>query len=145
VSDRGSRAARPFVHVDRVRYGDVDAMRHMNNVAFVQFFESARLAFMYSVFPEHDPTDPSDFPVVLAEVHIAYRSPAHYGEEIRTLVRPSRLERSSFRAEFEMRSGVDDRLLAEGHGVYVGFDHVDETARPLSELVVERLTPLLAD
>jgi acyl-CoA thioester hydrolase len=134
----------PFVHVDRVRYADVDAMRHLNNVAFVSFFESARLAFMQHVFPEHDPTDPADFPVVLAEVHMAYRAPAYYGEEVHTHVRPSRMERSSFRAEFEMRSGVDDRLLADGFGVYVGYNHVAEQAQPLSELIVERLTPLLA-
>jgi len=29
----------PFTHADRVRYADVDTMRHLNNVAFVQFFE----------------------------------------------------------------------------------------------------------
>ena len=134
----------PFVHVDRVRYADVDTMRHLNNVAFVGFFESARVAFMQQVFPEHDPTDPADFPVVLAEVHVAYRAPAYYGEEIHTHVRPSRMERSSFRAEFEMRSGADDRLLADGFGVYVGYDYVAEQAQALSERVVERLTPLLA-
>jgi acyl-CoA thioester hydrolase len=134
----------PFVHVDRVRYADVDTMRHLNNVAFVGFFESARVAFMQHVFPEHDPTDPADFPVVLAEVHVAYRAPAYYGEEVHTHLRPSTLERSSFRAEFEMRSGVDERLLADGFGVYVGYDYVAERAQPLSERIVERLTPLLA-
>ena len=132
----------PFTHADRVRYADVDTMRHLNNVAFVQFFEDARIAFMHSLFPEHDPTDPDEFPVVFAELHLAYRAPAYFGEEIRTSVRPSQLERSSFRAEFRM--AVDDRLIAEGHGVYVGYDYVAERAQPLAEQIVERITPLLA-
>jgi len=129
----------PFTHVDRVRYADVDTMRHVNNVAFVRFFESARIAFMHHHFPEHDPTDPGDFPTVLAEVHIAYRAPAYFDEQVRTHIRPSHLERSSFRTEFEMRAGEDERLVAEGYGVYVGYDYVAERAQPLPDHVRERL------
>lgn len=133
-------SAAPFVHVDRVRYADLDTMRHLNNVAFVRLFESARVAFMHRVFPEHDPTDPADFPVVLAEVHIAYRAPAYFGEEVRTAVWPADLRRSSFRTEFRMT--VEEREIADGHGVYVGYDYVAERARPLSPRIAERLKPL---
>ena len=97
---------------------------------------------MHSLFPEHDPTDPDEFPVVFAELHLAYRAPAYFGEEIRTSVRPSHLERSSFRTDFRM--AVADRLIAEGHGVYVGYDYVAERAQPLAERIVARITPLLA-
>ena len=133
-----------FTHLEPVRYADLDTMRHVNNVAFVRFFESARIAFMHHVFPEHDPTDPSDFPAVLAEVHVAYRAPAHFGDEIRTRLRPADLRRSSFRVQFEMRATADDRLLAEGNGVYVGYDYVAREPRPLSSAMRERLEPLLA-
>ena len=132
----------PFTHVDRVRYADVDTMRHLNNVAFVRFFEDARIAFMHSLFPEHDPTDPEEFPVVFAELHLHYRAPAYFGEEIRTSVRPSHLERSSFRTQFRMEA--EERLIAEGYGVYVGYDYVGERAQPLTERIVDRLAPLLA-
>ena len=132
----------PFTHADRVRYADVDTMRHLNNVAFVQFFEDARIAFMHSLFPEHDPTDPEEFPVVFAELHLHYRAPAYFGEEIRTSVLPSHLERSSFRTQFRMEA--EERLIADGYGVYVGYDYVGERAQPLTERIVDRLTPLLA-
>jgi acyl-CoA thioester hydrolase len=132
-----------FVHADRVRYSDVDTMRHLNNVAFVRFFESARIAWMQHVFPEHDPTDPADFPVVLAEVHIRYRAPAYFDEEVRTHIRPSALERSSFRTDFEMRAARDERLLAEGYGTYVGYDYVAEEAQRLTPAIRGRLEPLL--
>jgi len=132
-----------FSHLDRVRYADVDTMRHLNNVAFVRFFESARIAFMQHVFPEHDPTDPADFPAVLAEVHIAYRAPAYFDEQIRTDVRPRNVRRSSFETEFRMRAEGDGRHLADGHGVYVGYDYVAESARPLSDEMRARLEPLL--
>src|SRR3712207_7518226 len=35
-----------FVHEERVRFGDLDAMRHLNNVVFLRYFETARITFL---------------------------------------------------------------------------------------------------
>ncbi len=107
-------------------------MRHLNNVAFLQFFESARIGFITELLPDHDPAHPeSDFGLIFAECHIAYRSPAFYEEEVVTRIRPAQLQRSSFRALFRMESGRDGRLLAEGWGALVGYDYATSTATPL--------------
>ena len=42
---------RTYVHLERVRFGDLDAMRHLNNVVFLRYFETARIAFMRDLFP----------------------------------------------------------------------------------------------
>ena len=90
----------PFAYVDRVRFGDLDAMRHLNNVAFLQFFESARIAYITTVIPSHRPAEPEgDWGLIFAECHINDRAPAFFDEEIRTHVRPSHLRRSSVRIE----------------------------------------------
>jgi acyl-CoA thioester hydrolase len=120
-----------FSYVDRVRFGDLDAMRHLNNVAFLGFFESARIAFIATLAPDHDPSDPDDFGLIFAECHIRYRSPALFDEEIRTWVRPGEVRRSSFRVEFAMRSEGDGRLLADGWGALVGYDYAGGRAIPL--------------
>jgi acyl-CoA thioester hydrolase len=111
-------------------------------VAFLRFFESARLAFMRHAFPHHDPTDPADFPAVLAEVHVHYHAPAYLDDQIRTFVRPRELRRSSFEVEFEMRREGDGTVLADGHGVYVGYDYVAEQTRPLAAEMAGRLREL---
>jgi acyl-CoA thioester hydrolase len=121
-----------FSHVDRVRFGDLDAMRHLNNVAFLQFFESARIAYITTVVPSHRPTEPEqDWGLIFAECHINYRSPAFFDEEIRTHVRPGELRRSSVRIEFLMTSDGDGRILAEGWGALVGYDYLAGVAAPL--------------
>lgn len=136
IPDDGFR----YAHLDRVRFGDLDAMRHLNNVAFLQFFESARIGFITVLLPEHDPARPeADFGLIFAECHIAYRAPAFYDEEIVTRIRPARLRRSSFRALFRMQSGRDGRLLAEGWGALVGYDYAAGAATPLPD----RLTAAL--
>ena len=122
-------ADEPFAFVDRVRFADLDARGHLNNVAFLEFFEAARLAFIRHVDPSHDPTRASGRDLILAHTSIDYRSPAAFEEEIRTLVRPVEVERGKFRIALEMRSTADERLLAEGENVIVGYDYeADETS-----------------
>jgi acyl-CoA thioester hydrolase len=129
-----------FAYTDRVRFGDLDAMRHLNNVAFLQFFESARIAYITTVIPSHRPAEPEgDWGLIFAECHINYRAPAFFDEEIRTHVRPSRLRRSSVRIEFLMESAGDGRLLAEGWGALVGYDYLAGAACPLPAILVTAL------
>lgn len=132
MSSPGSVEAWPFSFVDTVRYGDLDANRHLNNVIFLQFFEDARIAYVTGLTPEHDPTDPGDTGLIFAEAHINYRAPAFYEERIRTWIRPFALRRSSFRMAFRMVCEHDGRLLAEGWGAVVGYDYAAGRAAPLT-------------
>ena len=128
-----------FVHRERVRFGDLDAMRHLNNVVFLRYFETARISYLRELVPAHDPAHPEDddFGVIFAECHINYRSPVHFDEEVEVHCAVDDVRRSSFRVAFEMRVG--ERLAAEGYGVLVGFDYVAQTASPLPDPLRERL------
>jgi acyl-CoA thioester hydrolase len=128
-----------FSIVQRVRFGDLDAMQHMNNVEFLRFFETARIDYVRTLLPERAPTKRQEFGFIFAECHIAYRAPAFFDEEIRTFVWPSELARSSLRLEFEMRSESDGRLIADGYGVLVGYDYVEGRARPIPEELKARI------
>ncbi|GAC1317668.1 MAG: hypothetical protein NVSMB25_05780 [Thermoleophilaceae bacterium] len=123
----------PFVFVDRVRFADVDARGHLNNVAFLQFFEAARLAFIREVHPDHDPTTPTAEDLIVARSEIDYRAPASFEEEICTRVTVRDVESNRFRVEFEMRSAADERVLAVGANVVVGYDYERGEAAPIAE------------
>jgi acyl-CoA thioester hydrolase len=128
-----------FSIVQRVRFGDLDAMQHMNNVEFLRFFETARIDYVRTIFPGRTPTSREAFGFIFAECHIAYRSPAHYDEEIRTYVWASELARSSLKLGFEMCSETDGRLVAEGWGVLVGYDYAAGKAEPIPEELRARI------
>ena len=93
-----------FVHVERVRFGDLDAMRHLNNVVFLRYFETARIAFIRDLLPAHDPAAPDNggYGVIFAECHINYRSPVHFDEQVAIECSVSDVARSSFRVPFRM-------------------------------------------
>lgn len=125
-------ASWPFSHVDRVRFGDLDAMRHVNNVAFLTFFEDARIEYIGALLDD-DPTQRSVFGLIFGECRITYRAPAFFGEEIRTCIRPGAIGRASARLEFAMFAAGDGRLLAEGYGVVVGYDYDAGRSMPLPD------------
>jgi acyl-CoA thioester hydrolase len=130
-----------FSIVQRVRFGDLDAMQHMNNVEFLRFFETARIDYMIQLSPEHAPTARRQFGFIFAECHIAYRAPAFFGDRIRTYIWPSELKRSSLRLTFEMRTEGDGRLVADGWGTLVGYDYDAGESRPIPDVLRERIEP----
>ena len=132
-----------FSIVQRVRFGDLDAMQHMNNVEFLRFFETARIDYMGTIAPQHTPTSRAAFGFIFAECHIAYRSPAHFGEEIRTWIWPEELRRSSLKLGFEMRVDSDDRVVADGWGTLVGYDYTAGRSQPIPDALRERIEPAL--
>lgn len=127
-----------YVHSDRVRFGDLDPMGHVNNVDFLRFFESARIAFHRRILDGQVIGErPEGFGIVVAELHAAYQAPAYFDEELETAVRPADVGRSSYRIEFETRAG--DRVVATGYAVLVGYDYSRNESTPLPDDVRGRL------
>ena len=133
-----------FVHSERVRFGDLDALRHLNNVVFLRYFETARIAFLRSIWPGHDPATPESdaFALIFAECRIAYRSPVVFDEVVDVHCSISDVRRSSFKVPFEMKVG--DRIAAQGDGVLVGYDYANGKATPLPDALRELLEGLAA-
>lgn len=133
------------MHVERVRFGDLDAMRHLNNVVFLRYFETARIRFVTELLPgDHDPASPEadDTAMIFAQCHIDYRAPVHYDEEVRVVVSVGEVKRSSFRIDFRMT--VDDRLAAEGYGWLVCFDYTAQKSAPIPDRLREVLVEAAA-
>ena len=125
----------PTVHVhrERVRFGDLDANRHLNNVVYLRYFETARIAFMRRLWPDHDPTKVGgeQLGMIFAECHINYRAPVSFDEEVEVRCWIGEVRRSAFQVCFDMRVG--ERMAAEGDGWLVGFDYAEQKASRLPD------------
>ena len=97
-----------YRHPIEVRFGDTDAMGHVNNAAYLAYFEAARAGYYLRLTGNpfgHGP-DARRHAFVVAEAHIAYRAPAFFGEALACEMRVAWVSRSSF--------GVEYRVVAEG-------------------------------
>jgi acyl-CoA thioester hydrolase len=113
-------------------------MKHLNNVVFLRYFETARINYLNDLMESHDPVNRADgFGFIFASCQIDYRSPAHFDEEVSIRVRPAAVGTKSLKLEFEM--AVGERLIAEGHGILVGYDYDSGQTVPLPDALKERL------
>jgi acyl-CoA thioester hydrolase len=125
-------------HTERVRFGDLDAMKHLNNVVFLRYFETARINYLNQLMDSHDPVFRADgFGFIFASCTIDYRSPAHFDEDVEIRVRPADIGTKSLKLEFEM--AVGERLIADGHGILVGYDYETGETLALPDALKKRL------
>jgi acyl-CoA thioester hydrolase len=109
-----------------IRFSDVDAYRHVNNVKYFEFFQEARIAMMTQ---RGALESPGRLHVVAAQTDVDYRRPMFFREqpyEVDTWV--SRVGRSSFVLSQLIRDG--EERLSRAEVVMVAFDPV--TQRPVA-------------
>lgn len=110
-----------------VPYRDIDAMGHLNNVAYLSYLEWARQKYWLAM---RGSSDYWDIDFVVARTEIDYRSPVHMGEVLEIDIRVSRMGRSSFDFSYRV-SGPDGRLVAEAKTAQVMYDWKARRSKPL--------------
>ena len=107
-----------FVHYERVRFRDLDAMGHVNNAVFLTYIESARAAFLVDLGVA---TGPVDMSIIVARIEIDFRAPVNFGEEVEVAVEARRFGEKSFDLGYVLH--VSGRVVAEAVSVLVGYDY----------------------
>ena len=111
-----------------VPYGDIDAMGHLNNVAYLRYLEWARQKYWLAMRGSMEFLD-IDF--VVARCEIDYRSSSYMGEVLEIEIHVSRMGASSFDFSYRI-SGADGRRVAEAKTTQVCFDWRERRKAPLS-------------
>jgi acyl-CoA thioester hydrolase len=130
----GAGASR-HVYPLRVRWSDVDAYRHVNNVKYIEYFQEARIRYMMRLHEDGDTFGS----IVVARTDVDYRRPILFRMapyEVHSWI--SHVGRSSFVIAAEIRDpsagapGSGGEVLASSRVVAVGFDQKTQQAAPLT-------------
>jgi len=84
-----------FYYPIEVRYGDLDPQGHVNNAKHLTFFEQARVAYMIELGLFTEDQSFMEIGVILADVHITYHEPVHFGQKIKVGVHAAKLGNKS--------------------------------------------------
>ncbi len=114
-----------------VRFSDLDALGHVNNVTYFTYFEIARIKYLQTV--SRKPVSIDDIKLVIVEAVCRYRTPALLGDILQVGVRVSHMRRSSFAFEYRICRSADSRLIAEGRTVQTVFDHQSKRVAPIGD------------
>jgi acyl-CoA thioester hydrolase len=106
-----------------VQWGDMDSFGHVNNVVYLRWFESARIAYFERAgILERMATERVG--PILARQTIDYRLPLQYPDALRVATTVIRLGKTSFTMGLRMRSRAQGRAIAaEGESVVVMMDY----------------------
>lgn len=123
-----------FSHVTRlvVRWGDMDALGHINNAKFFTYDEQARLEYAQQ-FETVVPDMWSGEGMILARLGCDFLQQLRYPATVDIAFRISRFGRSSMDTECAIFEG--ERLIAVLKGVIVWFDYRLQKSAPIPEAV----------
>jgi acyl-CoA thioester hydrolase len=115
-----------------VRWGDMDAFGHVNNVAFLEYMQEARTGMLFAGEAAERIPDLIKG-VVVARHEIDYRRPLEWRPEpIEVDVWAAEVKSSSFVLRYEIRDQLAGVVIAEAMTVLVPFDLVAMRPRRVS-------------
>lgn len=116
----------PWGMKDTVRFSELDPLNHVNNAAYLSWFESARIGYImdYGLSGiSHTEADPQ---IVVRRQVVDYLAPILFGETYVVAMRTTRIKPSSLVMDYGVFVGGEMRATAET--VIVSLTH-DGTAR----------------
>lgn len=111
-----------------LRFGDIDAMGHVNNAVTLTLFELGRVKLFAEVLGAREV---EDITFVLAEANVRYRIPILLKDKVRLRMHVTDVSRSSFRFRCELFDPRDGRVFTEAETVQVMYDYKTGKSRPV--------------
>ena len=115
-----------------IRWGDMDAMGHVNNTIYFRYFEQARIDWFLEL---GTPADPQlEFGPVIVNAHCNFIRQVRYPGDIEVRTYVGALGRSSFETIQEVRRCDDpDLVMAAGGAKVVWIDYRREKSVELPD------------
>ena len=134
---------RKLAHIERIpiRWGDMDAMGHVNNTVYFRYMEQARISWFDALVPEEEAWQSTGIVIVNASCH--YKRPITYPGtvEVRLLVGPP--GGSSVPTYYELRviqgELLDPEPYADGAAVAVFLNMKTQKPTRIPEGIRQRL------
>jgi acyl-CoA thioester hydrolase len=107
----------------RVRYAETDQMGVVYHSNFVIWFEIGRVELMRQLgFRYRDMEQQDNCHIPVADLHVRYKEPAYYDDEIVVRTHLADVHRSLLRFRYRVFRAHDDALLAEGETTHLVVD-----------------------
>jgi len=131
--------ARRLAHIERIpiRWGDMDAMGHVNNTVYFRFMEQARISWFDRLVPETDAWGATG--VVIANALCNYKRPMTYPGTVEVRLLIGAPGGSSIATRYELRIDADPVPYADGAATVVFIDTLRQKAVRIPALIRERL------
>jgi len=128
-----------LVHVEnmKMRWGEGDALGHMNNTVYFRYLEQARIAWFDSLGVNYGLGEGP----ILGSISCRFRIPVVYPAELAVSLHVSNARNSSFTLSSAISDRSDQRVYATGEAVMVWIDLAQGKSRPLPDWLRKIISP----
>ncbi len=112
------------------RWGDLDAMNHVNNATYLRYLEEARIQWLNA---QDTAWFDADNAPVLASATVNYRLPIEYPSQLEIELFATRIGNSSLTIGHRIVDAISRALHCDGHVVVVWIGRHDGKPAPLPE------------
>jgi acyl-CoA thioester hydrolase len=119
-----------------VRFGETDALGHINNTSFFIYLEEARIRFFEAI--GYNMTT-GDWKFILASTKCDFINQGYFNQVLSIRSYVSRIGTKSFQIDHDIIDANSEQLIAKGNAVMVHFDFELQKSEPLPELLIETL------
>jgi acyl-CoA thioester hydrolase len=126
-----------------VAWGEMDAFGHVNNVVYLRWFESGRMALFDRVGIRLREVGSGCAPI-LAHTSCTFVAPVRYPDTVTVRTSITRIGNKSFTMGYEVHSEALGGVAARGDGVVVWYDYAQDGSVALPEELRARLGEYLA-
>ena len=113
-----------FVVDLKIEWGDMDALRHVNNIEYFKYFQVARIAYFEKIASDGVLRE-KRIPLILASTQCKFIYPLAYPDSISVGVRVDAMADQYFTMKYAVVSDKHQRLAAIGDAKVVMFDYVN--------------------
>lgn len=132
----------PGVTIEQqIRWGDLDALGHVNNIIFFQYCESARIAYFDAVGLDRFRQRPTDGPGMVT-ASLNFRRQLHYPGSVLVTANTTKVGSKSFTLSYVIRDQADNQVVADGESVCVWVDYAAGRAMPLDDALIAAIAEL---
>ena len=115
----------------QVRWGDMDALGHVNNAEYLRYFEQSRIAWLETLGFATTGTGTGP---ILAKISVTYLKPIVYPSELEVRLYASHVGNTSFTLASEIVNGRDAaERFTEGEFLTVWVDYEQSKSVPIPE------------
>ena len=130
-------AEKRLVHVERIpiRWGDMDAMGHVNNTVYFRYMEQARIGWFDALVPQEEAWQSTG--IVIANASCNFRKPINYPGIVEVRVTIGAPGGSSVPTFYELRVG--EQRYADGEATVVFIDMAKQKPVRIPEAIRSKL------
>lgn len=119
-----------------VRFGETDALGHINNTSYFIYLEEARIRFIEALGYD---MKANDWKFILASTKCDFLNQGYFNQTLAIQTYVSKIGTKSFQIEHDIIDAKSGEPIAKGNAIMVYFNFEKQKSEPLPEQLIKVL------